>query len=301
VDGVIVTQVDVCTEPTDVTRRTPVWVYAAGASDNRAYFDGSVADPAKRARCGCPCTAADKGSVSLTPLNSIITSGGENIYYCSTGYHGETRPAVSDGWLTADPLFDRVGTLPVASGGYEQCVAQDLPVVCRDPPVTSGSTSASATPTPTPTPTATPSRAASSSSSSSPAPSTSPSPSPSPSPSGIPAPLDTAVTGGIGGFGGSTTGSTVDAAQSSGDTDASSSSSTSWTPLAMGVTAGGAVAFVGLVVAIAKAARGASAPAPLPHAHAPANTTTSQRAVVFDGGVPMPSTVNAPASSSFDV
>jgi hypothetical protein len=61
------------------------------------------------------------------------------------------------------------------------------------------------------------------------------------------------------------------------------------------------VAFVGLVVAIAKAARGASAPAPLPHAHAPANTTTSQRAVVFDGGVPMPSTVNAPATTSFDV
>jgi hypothetical protein len=138
-----------------------VWVYAVGASDARAYYDGSVSDAGKRERCGCPCTAADKGSVSLvTPaLMAIInpTSNGRSaVAYCSTGHHRSSAPVVADGWLVDDILWDTTGLLEPASGGYQQCEADDSSFICSGADSTA---SASLTPTPTPTPTPTASTA----------------------------------------------------------------------------------------------------------------------------------------------
>jgi hypothetical protein len=156
VDGLIVSTLESClAAPADVHRKEAVWVYAVGASDARAYYDDSVSNAGKRERCGCPCTALDKGSVNLLAPELAFLYPASNyrsiVAYCSTGHHTSSAPAVADGWLAGDVLWDRSGVLPSASGGYVQCEVDDSPFRC--PPSTSTS-SFSATPTPTPTPSA---------------------------------------------------------------------------------------------------------------------------------------------------
>jgi hypothetical protein len=123
-DGVILSRVDSCAVPSS---RKPVWMYVVSASDNKAYFDGSTSNPGARARCGCPCTSADKGSVSIRPLLPFITANREELFYCGTGYHGDTTPTVAGGWLIADY---------VSASAEHACIgatpfAAEQPLSCR--------------------------------------------------------------------------------------------------------------------------------------------------------------------------
>ncbi len=159
--------------------REPLWVYAAGSSDAKGYFDGSNPDDARLEKCGCPCTNINslgiKGAVTFSsdhPLSSVLNPvvapnvGQPGIYYCGTGFHSTTVPDTTvgvSGWLGNDPLWDRTNAIGEPSG-FDSCLAVERPFLCFL------SISSSASPSPTPTPTATKS--------------------PTPTPSTTPSPLD---------------------------------------------------------------------------------------------------------------